>query len=1083
MTTRPHHFIFTFIFLFSSIAASQAQISARMFRYPDVSATQIAFTYAGDIWVVSKAGGTAYKLSSPEGEETFARFSPDGSQIAFTANYEGNDDIYVLPTTGGRVQRLTYHGGNDQMLDWHPDGDKILFASSRESGRQRFNQFFTVNKAGGLPEKLPLPYGSLGSFSPDGEKLAFNYISRIARTWKRYEGGMAPDIWTYDLASNTSVNITNNASNDEFPMWVGNTVYYLSDQGEEKRYNLWAYDLDSKTSTQLTNFTDFDVHFPAAGPSDIVFEAGGKLYLMDLASKEYEEVTINVVTDQITLTPKQISVEKYVHWIDISPDGNRILAEARGDVFSVPAKEGVTKNLTHSSGAAERFPAWSPDGKYVAYWSDASGEYQLTLLDVEENTHQTLTDYASGFKYQLYWSPDSKKLAFVDQEMGINYFDIDKKQPFNIDKAQYQFHGGLSNFTFSWSPDSQWLAYANETTTRTRSIFLYNTETDARHQVTEAFYNNENPVFDPAGKYLYFLTQREMNPVYGDFDNTFTYPNSTRIGAVTLTTDLASPLHPKNDSVSTKEDESEKEEEKNGDDKEKKEGTDKSTEIDLEGFENRLVLLPMEAGNYASLAAVSGKLIYHQRPNTGANDEKSPVKFYDLEERESKTIVEDADGMTVSADGKKLGIAKNRKTYIVDIKENQKLDKPVNLSNMQMIVDPQEEWQQIYQEAWRLERDYFYDKNMHGVDWEAVREQYEPLIEQSVTRWDVNYVLGELIGELNASHTYKGGGDQEDEKRMSVGYLGINWALNNDAYQIEQIIRGAKWDAEAKSPLAEPGVDVEEGDYILAVNGLPLLTDRSPYAAFQGLSGETVELTVNDEPSIEGARTIVVKTMGSETRLRHLAWIEHNRQKVEEVSDGRIGYIYVRSTGIDGQNELVRQFFAQYHKDGLIIDERFNSGGQIPDRFIELLDRKPLAYWAVRDGKDWQWPPMAHFGPKAMLINGWSGSGGDAFPDYFRKADLGPLIGSRTWGGLIGISGVPSLIDGGRVTVPTFRMYDPDGTWFKEGYGVDPDIEVKENPGELAQGEDAQLNRAIEYVMKALEDYEGKPSHPAYEQR
>jgi tricorn protease len=1086
MMIKPNCLIPIVLFHFLIASFSQAQISARMFRYPDVSATQIAFTYAGDIWIVSKEGGTANKLSSPEGEETFARFSPDGTQIAFTANYDGNDDIYILPASGGTVQRLTYHGGNDQILDWHPDGNRLLFASSRESGRQRFGQFFTISKEGGMPEKLPLPYGSLASFSPDGQKLAFNFNSRISRTWKRYQGGMAPDIWTYDLSNNTSVNITNNVSSDEFPMWVGNTIYYLSDQGTEKRYNLWSYDIDNKIAAQLTTFSDVDVHFPAAGPTDIVFEAGGKLYLMDLASKKYEEVTINVITDQITLTPKQMPAEDYVNWIDLSPDGNRLIVEARGDVFSVPAKEGVTKNLTHSSGTAERFPAWSPDGKYIAYWSDASGEYQLTVFDLEKNSFKALTNYSSGFKYQLFWSPDSKKLAFVNQEMDINYFDIDKNQNFAIDKGQYMFHGSLSGFTFSWSPDSQWLAYANETTGRSQSIFLYDTKTATRHEAISSYYNNFNPVFDPDGKYLYFFTQREMKPVYGDFDNTFTYPNSTQIAAVPLTIEEASPLAPKNDSVSVKKENKEEKDDKKEDKQEEKEENEdkvKATKIDMEGFEHRIVLLPMSAGNYAALAAVSGKVIYHQFPNAGAGDGNKPVKFFDLEERETKTIVEDADGMTITADGKKIGIMKNQKVYVLDIQENQKTEEAANLANMQMIVEPKAEWEQIFHETWRLERDYFYDKNMHGLDWEAVGKQYEPLIDQSVTRWDVNYVLGELIGELNASHTYRGGGDEEEEKRLNVGYLGIDWALNQGAYQIKNIIQGADWDIEVRSPLDEPGVDVNEGDYILAVNGLPLRTDREPSAAFQGLGGETVELTVNSSPKLEGARSVVVKTLEDESRLRHLAWIEQNREKVDKASNGRIGYIYVRSTGIDGQNELVRQFNAQYHKDGLIIDERFNSGGQIPDRFIELLNRKPLAYWAVRDGKDWQWPPVAQFGPKAMLINGWSGSGGDAFPDYFKKSDLGPLIGTRTWGGLIGISGAPQLIDGGNVTVPTFRMYDPDGKWFKEGHGVDPDIEVKENPGELAQGVDAQLNRAIEYIMKALQDYQGKPDHPAYEKR
>ncbi|TFH38681.1 MAG: peptidase S41 [Bacteroidia bacterium] len=1075
------------------IPVSNAQINARLLRYPDVSGSQIVFTYAGDIWIVSKDGGIAQKLSSPDGEEVFARFSPDGKQIAFTGNYDGNSDVYTIPVTGGIPKRLTYHGGFDQLLDWHPDGEKVLFASSRESGRQRYTQFFMISKDGGMAEKMALPYGSLASFSPDGNKLAFNYLSRITRTWKRYRGGMAPDIWTYDLNTNKSVNVTNNDASDEFPMWIGDKIYYLSDQGPSQRYNLWVYDLGSQSNTQLTEFTDFDVHFPAAGPENIVFEAAGKLYLMDLDSDKYREVAIDVVTDQNSIAPRRIAAEKYLTWIELSPDGNRLIVEARGEVFSVPAKEGVTLNLTQSSGVADRFPTWSPDGKHIAYWSDASGEYQLTLFDIEKGSSREVTNYLSGYRYRLFWSPDSKKLAFVNQAMEINYFDLDKNQTFTIDKGLYMSHGPLMNFSFSWSPDSKWLTYANEPNDQMTSIFIYDTDAGIKHQVTSDYYGNTSPVFDPDGKYLYFLTNRNISPVYSDMDNTFIYPNSTQIAAVPLRNDVESPLKPKNDEVKAGTDGDDKtgEKETPATDKKKKtkdqpaveEKEVKEVKIDLEGFERRIIILPVQAGNFAGLDAVAGKVIYHQSPNSGSSERQSPVKYYDLEKRKSETIIDDADGMDVSSDNKKIAVISNGKVAVVDIAAGQKMEKTAPLSDMVMIVDPRAEWKQIYNDAWRLQRDYFYDKNMHGLDWKAVGDQYRPLIDQCITRWDVNYVIGELIAELSSSHTYRSGGDVESATNLNVGYLGVDWELTNGAYRIKRIVRGADWDAEARSPLDLSGTDIKAGDYLLAVNGIPLDVKAEPFAAFQGLAGATVELTVNSSPTLPGARKVLVETLPGEDRLRHLEWIEGNRKIVDEASGGRIGYIYVRSTGIDGQNELVRQFVAQYYKDGLIIDERFNSGGQIPDRFIELLNRKPLAYWAVRDGKDTQFPPIANFGPKAMLINGWSGSGGDAFPDYFRKTELGPLIGTRTWGGLIGISGAPTLIDGGSVTVPTFRMYNPDGTWFKEGYGVDPDIEVKENPGELSTGVDAQLNRAIEYVNEQLKNYKGRPAHQGYEKR
>ena len=1061
-----------------------AQINARMFREPDVSETMIAFVYAGDIWTVSKSGGMATKLSSPTGEEKFPKFSPDGSQIAFTANYDGNWDVYVIPTSGGLPKRLTSHGGFDQVIDWHPDGSKILFTSSRASGRQRFSQFFEISKDGGQPQKLALPYGSLGSYSPDGSKLAFNFKSRINRTWKRYKGGWAPDIWTYDLTSNTSVNITNNASSDEFPMWAGDKIFYSSDNGPNTRYNLWMYDTSNGTNSQITNYSEYDIHYPSLGPSDIVYENEGKLYLMDIASQQSQEVRVNVVTDQLALAEKRVNVGNNMSWYDVSPDGKRLIIAARGDVFSLPAEDGVTLNLTTSDNANDRTPSWSPDGKKIAYWSDASGEYQLMIHDTQTGKKDQVTSYTSGFKYALFWSPDSKKVAFVNQAMEMNYFDLKSRQTTKIDQGLFMFHGPLSGYTFSWSSDSKWIAYSKENLNRNSSIHLFNTETKVSTRVTSDFYSDFSPTFDPDNNYLFFLTNRRISPLYSDLDNTFIYPNSTMLAAVPLTTSADHLLAPKNDEVEIKKEE--KKEEGTKKDKKKKEEdkpADTSVEIDLSGFENRIILLPVDGGNYGGLEAVSGKVVFMHYPNTGSASNSSSLEYYDIEDRKVKTIMSNANGFEIAANGKKIAVSSRGKVAIVSIAEGQKMDKSVDMSNASMTINPMNEWKQIFKESWRLQRDYFYDADMHGLDWDAVGKQYEKLIEQCVTRWDVNFVLGELIGELNASHTYRGGGDLENSANVNVGYLGIDWSQNNGAYQVGRIIRGAAWDAEVKSPLDEVGVNIKEGDYILAVNGIPLDGSQSPYAAFQGVAGQTVELTVNGSASMNNARKVLVKTLRSESRLRHLEWIETNRKKVEEATGGRAGYIYVRSTGIDGQNELIRQFTGQLHKEALIIDERFNSGGQIPDRFIEMLDRKPLAYWAVRDGETWSWPPSGNFGPKAMLINGWSGSGGDAFPDYFRKAGLGPLIGTRTWGGLIGISGAPSLIDGGGVTVPTFRMYDPNGEWFKEGYGVDPDVEIKENPGQLAQGNDGQLQRAIEYINEQLENYKGKPDPPAKEKR
>lgn len=1080
---------FTCLILLTLLTSNiTAQIDAKMLQNPDVSASQIVFAYAGDLWLVSKEGGTAVKLSSPDGQELFPKFSPDGSQIAFSANYDGNNDVYIVPVKGGIPVRVTNHGMTDRLVGWYPDGKNLLFASSMESGKQRFSQLYKVSSKGGLPEKLIIPYGEMASVSPDGKKIAYTPKTRAFRTWKRYRGGMAADIWIFDLEKKSAEQITKPDANYEFPMWHGDKIYFLSDAGTENRANIWSYDINSKEKKQITKFTDYDIHFPSLGPAEIIFEAGGKLYLLGLNDEKYREVNVKVVTDGITLMPKLENVSKLIQNGSISPDGKRALVEARGEVFSVPAENGPVINLTKSSGSAERYPAWSPNGKFAAYWSDKSGEYELTILDFEKpNSEKKLTSYGPGYRYNLYWSPDSKMIAFVDKAMQVFIYDIDNDKTYKVDKCGGLYEGGLRNFSVSWSSDSKWLAYSRDLNNRSSAIFLYNLKDEKVHQVTSGFYTDSGPTFDPDGKYLYFLTNRTFKPVYSDLDNTWIYPNSTNIAVVTLNEDIVSPLAPKNDTTSIKKDE-EKKDEKKDDAKDKKDEKDKEkskdVKITIDNFEARIELLPASAGNFGKIHAVSGKLIYHKPPNSGSADKNKPVYFYDLEKREDKKIVDDADIFLVSADGKKILVGKSNSYSIVDVAENQKLDKKMPTDQLEMTVDPKAEWKQIFKDVWRLERDFFYDPHMHGVDWNAMRNHYGKLIDACVTRWDVNFVIGELISELSASHTYRGGGDTDEAQNKNTGYLGIDWEIANGAYKIKRIVNGAPWDNEVRSPLLTPGLKVKAGDYILAVNGEQLDISKAPWAAFAGLADKTIELTVNEKPSLDDARKIIVKTLGDETRLRNLEWIESNRKRVDEATNGKIGYIYVPSTGIDGQTELVRQFIAQYDKQGLIIDERFNNGGQIPDRFIELLDRKPLAFWAVRDGVNWQWPPVANFGPKVMLINGWSGSGGDAFPDYFRKAGLGPLIGTRTWGGLIGISGAPNLIDGGGVTVPTFRMYDPDGKWFKEGYGVDPDIEVIDDPAQLAKGIDPQLEKAISEVMKALEKNPPvNPKQPSYEKR
>jgi len=1076
---------------FSNRAA--AQIDARMFRYPAVSRDQIAFVYAGDIWLAPKAGGTAVRLTSSPGEESFPRFSPDGSKVAYSASYDGNVDVFVVSVAGGEPTRLTHHPMADRVLGWTPDGTHVVFVSSRESGRQRYNQFFTVGLDGGLPEKLPIPYGEFGMYSPDGKQFVYMPMSQDFRNWKRYRGGWAPDLMLFDLKSFATKNITSNPANDAQPMWHGNTIYFMSDRGANERNNIWAYDVTSSRTRQVTDFGDFDITFPSLGPDGIVFQAGGRLYMLDLNSEKASEVPVRVVTDEATLRPRTAAVAPLIGSASVSPTGKRTAFEARGDVFSVPAEFGAVVNVTRSSGVAERYPRWSPDGKTLAYWSDRSGEYELTLRPADGNgTERKVTSLGPGFRYPPQWSPDSKKLAFIDQAMRIRVADLDASKVTEIDQSPEGLsHDDLETFVIRWSPDSRWITYARPTGTN-NGIFLYDTRAGKRHQVTTGYLNDSQPTFDPEGKYLYYASDRAFDPVYGSFDNTWTYPNPTKLVVVTLRKDLKSPVETRNDSENAALDSNKKPEDAKKDDKKQEEGNDKADEkptpppnvdIDLDGFEIRAVVLPPKAGIYADLTAIKGKLLYRRPPRAGSGEEKSPVVFFDLAEREEKTVVEDANHFEATADGKKLLVVSKDKYAIVEIKPNQKLDKPMSTADMEAPVDPRAEWRQLFADAFRFERDFFYDPGMHGVDWAGLRQRYGKLLEDAVTRWDVDFVLGEFIGELNASHTYHGGGDTEQAPKRTVGMLGVDWELANGAYRIKRIVRGGPWDAPVRSPLDDPGVVVKEGEYVLAVNGVPLDIKADPWASFEGLGNKTVVLSVNAAPSMTGARQVVVKCLEDETELRFAAWIEERRQIVDKATKGKVGYIYVQSTGVDAQNDLVRQFMAQWKKDGLVIDERWNNGGQIPDRFIELLNRPILAYWAIREGKDQQWPPVAHRGPQVMLINGWSGSGGDAFPAYFRQAGLGPLIGTRTWGGLIGISGAPGLVDGGAVTVPSFRMYAPNGEWFAEGHGVDPDITVNEDPTALAKGSDPQLGRAIAEVMDRLAKMPPAPARPPYEKR
>jgi tricorn protease len=1123
--------IFTFAATFAALAqdaAAPAPIDARLMQMPAVSKSQIAFVYAGDIWIAPKSGGTALRLSSPRGTEQFPRFSPDGTQLAFSGNYDGNVDLYVMPSGGGEPRRVTHHGANDRLMGWTPDGKSLLFSSHMMGFTERVSQLFTVPVAGGLPQKLPVAYGEFGAISPDGKLLAFTPVSTDFATWKRYRGGMAPDVWLFDLANKTAENITKNEAKDSQPMWHGTKLYFLSDRDGKQRDNLWCYDTATKETRQVTRFTEADVHFPSIGPDELVFENGGRLHLLDLATEQTREVKINVVTDRATVRPRMERVANLVRNSTIAPTGKRVLFEARGDIFSVPAEHGIIRNVTETSGVAERFPAWSPDGKWIAYFSDRSGEYELTLrLADGKGEEQTVTKLGPGFRYQPQWSPDAKKIVFIDNAMRIYLVDLETKTGTVVGKQLWMYEGELSRFAVSWSADSRFFAYAADQDNRQSAIVVFDTKEKTERKLTSGFYDDDLPVFDPEGRYLYYRSKRIFQPIYSESDNTWIYTNGQVLMVVPLRKDVPSPLAPRNDEEPVRvalppppTPPAEKKDEPKADEKkEEPKSTDPRKDppqnetalkedkpsvtpsptpatgvvigrpapqrprvvtIDYDGFEARAIELPVGGGRFDNVMAVPGRVLFRWPPRVGARKGPAPLSFYDLEKREEKMIIDDCGGAELSADGKKLLVKVGEQWGIINVLEAQKIGKPLPLGNLEVRVDPPAEWRQIFNDAWRLERDFFYDPGMHGVDWKAQREYYGKLLDDAVTRGDVNYIIGELLGELNSSHTYRSGGDLDEPVTRGVGYLGCDYALEDGAYRIKRILQTAPWD-NVRSPLSQPAVKVQEGNWLLAVNGRALDVKEDPWAAFQGLADKPVFLTVNDKPNREGAREVLVQTIGSEVVLRHLAWVEANRKRVDAASGGKIGYIYVKNTGQDGQSELYRQFRAQYVKQGLIIDERWNAGGQIPDRFVELLGRSVLNYYGVRDGRDWTTPFVEHQGPKVMLANGWSGSGGDCFPFLFREKKLGPIIGQRTWGGLIGMTGAPGLIDGGSVTVPTFGIYDTAGKWIIEGRGVDPDIAVLDDPAELAQGRDPQLERAIAEVQKSLlANPPQPPKKPAY---
>jgi tricorn protease len=1117
----------------------------RLLTMPAVSAKNIAFVYAEDLWVADLDGKNPRRLTTDTGVESHPVFSPDGETIAFSAQYEGNTDVYTIPVRGGSPTRLTWHPGPDTVRGFTPDGKKVLFSSPRNVYSNRHQQLFTVPLAGGMAEQLPIPWGFEASYSPDGDYIAYTPVRDASSQWKHYRGGTHGRIWVYRVKDHEVVEIPQpkGRCNDLDPNWLGETIYFRSDRNGE--YNVFAYDVGTKEVKQLTQFTDFPVLDINAGGGKLIFEQAGYLHLLTPGESQPVRLKVGVAIDDPEARPRFAKGARYVRHAAVSPSGARAVVEFRGEIVTVPAEKGDPRNLTNSPGVHDREPAWSPDGKTIAYFSDAGGEYQLVLAPQNgKGKARTVKLTGSGFYSEPVWSRDSKKLLYRDNSQSLYWLDVESGKVTKIVEPQYGRSRALKGS--SWSPDSKWVAYSIDTPAQIARVYVYSLEAGKSFPVTDGLSESVEPVFDASGKYLYFLGSNDTGMSKHGFSQSSADTRSPRwsVYLAVLQKDVPSPFLRESDEEKEPEarkappprleDQPRKAEKVGpGDDTPRPppKKKDAAFKIDLAGIDQRILAFPLPAGNYGNLQAGQANQVFYVarqeageggRGGRGFGPRGGALHRYDLERKRDTVVQPTVTAYELTPDGRRMLYSTGGENWFIGsatgggggggaapapttggggrfpgrrpggaapaaapASTGEGGDHRLNLDAIEVRVEPRAEWKQIFHEAWRINRDFFYDPNMHGADWPAVEKKYEVFLPHVTNGADLYRVISWMLSELAVGHSrYTPGERVHERKTVPGGLLGADYEVANGRYRFKKIYGGLNWTPDLRSPLTAPGVNVKEGDYLLAVQGKELKPPTNLYSLFENTAGKSIEITVGPNPDGTGSRTVTVEPIASELALRNREWVEGNRRKVAEATNGQVGYVYVPDTAGQGLAYFKRYFFPQVDKDALIIDERFNSGGQIADYYIDILRRPFASYWAPRHGAEWRSPSAAVFGPKVMIIDEGAGSGGDMLPWMFRKFQLGPLVGKRTWGGLVGISGTPVLMDGGTVTAPSFAIWTPEGGWVVENEGVPPDYDVEMWPKDVLAGKDPQLEKAIALAKEALQkNPPKKDERPPYPKR